>query len=138
MRTVAEVLQARESRVWSVAPDAPVFEALRLLARHDIGALPVLQGDRLVGIFSERDYARNSILKGNSCLAGTVERIMTREVQTVPPAEPLERALDRMTAHRIRHLPVVERGRVVGVISLGDVAQALRRARPGTAPPGTP
>ncbi|RTH26101.1 CBS domain-containing protein [Thermus scotoductus] len=101
------------------------LEALRKLAEHDIGALLVMEGERLLGIFSERDYARKLVLLGRFSKDTRVEEVMTREVITVTPETTLQEAMRLMTEHRVRHLPVLEEGRVVGVVSIGDAVKAI-------------
>ncbi|WP_019551785.1 CBS domain-containing protein [Thermus scotoductus] len=110
---------------YSVHPQATVLEALRKLAEHDIGALLVMEGERLLGIFSERDYARKLVLLGRFSKGTRVEEVMTREVITVTPETTLQEAMRLMTEHRVRHLPVLEEGRVVGVVSIGDAVKAI-------------
>lgn len=102
-----------------------MLEALRKLAEHDIGALLVMEGDRLLGVFSERDYARKLVLLGRFSKDTRVEEVMTCEVVTVPPETSLEEAMRLMTEHRMRHLPVLEEGKVVGVVSIGDAVKAI-------------
>ena len=111
----------RQAPGLSIAPDATVLSALEILAANDIGALIVLDGDKLVGIVSERDYARNVELRGRNAAATTVGEIMTGEVVTVTPGQGVDECLHLMKQHRIRHLPVVEGGRVVGVLSVRDI-----------------
>ena len=123
--TVRQVLLRKGGGVYSVHPKATVLEALRKLAEHDIGALLVMEGDRLLGIFSERDYARKLVLLGRFSKDTRVEEVMTREVITVTPETTLEEAMRLMTEHRVRHLPVLEEGRVVGVVSIGDAVKAI-------------
>lgn len=126
MTTVKQLLQTKGAQVWSVTPDASVFEALQLMADKDVGALPVTQGARLVGIVSERDYARKGILKGRTSKTTPVRELMTRDVVSVHPDHSVDRCLTLMTQHRIRHLPVLdERQSLVGIISIRDVVQTL-------------
>lgn len=123
--TVRQLLRDKGSTVWSVAPDASVFDALRLMAEKNVGALPVTSGGQLVGIFSERDYARKVILHGHASRDTPVSSIMTPEVVTVGPDHDLRACMRLMTDRRIRHLPVVDDGRQVGMISIGDVMKAV-------------
>lgn len=123
--TVRQVLLRKGGMVYTIHPQATVLEALRKLAKHDIGALLVIEGDRLLGIFSERDYARKLVLLGRFSKDTRVEEVMTREVVTVTPETTLEEAMRLMTEHRVRHLPVLEEGRVVGVVSIGDAVKAI-------------
>jgi len=124
MKTVQQVLRAKSGPVLSVSPDATVYDALALMARHDIGALVVLEGDRLCGMFSERDYARKVILHGRSSRTMAVADIMTVDVVTVAPYRTIEECMALMTDHRIRHLPVFDGDGVVGLVSIGDLVKA--------------
>jgi CBS domain-containing protein len=124
-RTVDQVLARKPQRLLSVAPDASVFEALTLLARHDVGALVVMDGERLVGIFSERDYARQVVLQGKTSRETPVRDIMTQKVVCVRPDQNLQDCMVLMTERRIRHLPVLDHKKVVGVISIGDVVKEV-------------
>lgn len=123
--TVRQVLLRKGSAVYTIPPQATVLEALKRLAQHDIGALLVMEGERLLGIFSERDYARKLVLLGRFSKDTRVEEVMTPEVVTVRPETDLAEAMRLMTEHRVRHLPVVEGGKVVGVISIGDAVKAI-------------
>lgn len=124
MKTVQQVLNAKSGPVLSVRPDTTVYDALVLMARHDIGALLVLDSDRLCGMFSERDYARKVILHGKSSRTMPVSDIMTRDVVAVPPYLSLKECMALMTDHRVRHLPVVDGGDIVGLVSIGDLVKA--------------
>lgn len=123
--TVRQVLLRKGSAVYTIPPQATVLEALKRLAQHDIGALLVMEGEKLLGIFSERDYARKLVLLGRFSKETRVEEVMTPEVVTVRPETDLAEAMRLMTEHRVRHLPVVEGGKVVGVISIGDAVKAI-------------
>ena len=125
MRTVTQILRDKGAEVWSVSPDDSVYRALEVMADKGVGALVVLEGDRLAGIVSERDYARKVVLLGKSSFDASVEEIMTSEVTTVAGTDDVDACMDLMTERRIRHLPVVEEDRVVGVISIGDVVRAV-------------
>ncbi|MCL5998524.1 MAG: CBS domain-containing protein [Chloroflexi bacterium] len=125
MGQVSDILRSKGRVVWSISPEASVYEALQLMAEKNVGALMVLDGGRLVGIFSERDYARKVILKGRSSLDTPVEAIMTRQVFAVRPEDALEACMALMTDKRARHLPVFEDSRLVGVVSIGDVVRQL-------------
>lgn len=132
MQTVRQVLKAKGNDVWVVDPDATVFEALQLLAEKNIGALMVLQGGVLTGIFSERDYARKVILKGKHSKDTTIREVMTENPICVGPDETLESCMALMTENHIRHLPVVEAGRHLGLISIGDAVKAIITEQQGT------
>jgi len=125
MATVAQLLGLKPKAIFSVAPDAPVLEAIRAMAEHGIGALFVMQGEKLVGIVSERDYARKVILMGRSSSDTPVSQIMTAQVITVEPSASTQQCMQIMTDRRVRHLPVVEGGRVVGMLSIGDLVRAV-------------
>ena len=125
MNTVRNLLQVKGYDVWSIGPDATVFEALRRMESKGIGALLVMDGDRLAGIVSERDYARKVILRGKHSNDTRICEIMTERVFTIHPDQTLDECMDLMTANSIRHLPVVEEDRVIGVISIMDVVRAI-------------
>ena len=125
MKTVSQLLQAKGREVHSVAPDARVFDALKLMAERNVGALVVLEGTRLAGIFSERDYARKVILLGKSSHDVPVREIMTAKVITVHPGQTVEECMALMTEKRIRHLPVIEGERLVGMLSIGDLVKEV-------------
>jgi CBS domain-containing protein len=121
MKTVAELLRAKPARVVKVRPEQSVLEAIKVLAQEDIGAAIVMTGDRLAGIFSERDYTRKVILKGRSSETTRVEEIMTASVIVVSPRTRTRECMALMTEKNIRHLPVVDEGRVTGMISIRDI-----------------
>jgi CBS domain-containing protein len=125
MRTVRQLLEAKSAEVHSIAPDAPVIDAIRLMAERRIGALLVMEGTRLAGILSERDYARKVVLQGRSSKDTPVRDIMTAQVITVAPQDSTDRCMQLVTDSRIRHLPVLEGGQVVGVVSIGDLVKAV-------------
>jgi len=129
MTTVAQVLQEKGQQVWSVSPDARVYDALKIMAERNIGALLVCEGDKLKGIFSERDYARKVILHGKSSREIAVKEIMSSDVITVRPQQSVEDCMALMTDKRIRHLPVVDGDRLVGVISIGDALREISSER---------
>jgi CBS domain-containing protein len=125
MKTVNEILQAKASKLLSISPEASVLDALKLMAEREVGALVVLDGDQLAGIFSERDYARKVILFGKSSKDTAVSEIMTRKVVCVRPEQSVEECMALMTDKRIRHLPVLQANTVIGVISIGDVVKEV-------------
>ena len=123
MNTIRHILQLKGDFVWSISPDETVFEAIRMMADKGAGALVVLENEHIVGILSERDYARKVILKGKSSKKTKVSEIMTQKVFTIHPDQTVEEAMDLMVKYHIRHLPVVEEERVVGVISIMDTTR---------------
>jgi CBS domain-containing protein len=125
MHTVQQILRAKHGTLLSVSPDADVFDALATMARHDIGALAVLDRGLLVGMFSERDYARKVILHGKTSRDTPVSAIMTAPVLTVRPENTVQDCMALMTANHVRHLPVVDDVSVIGMVSIGDVVKAL-------------
>ena len=125
MTHVRHLLDRKGRAIYSVKPDDPVLEAIRLMAEHHVGALLVMDGARLAGIVSERDYARKIILKGRSSADTPVSQIMSTPVLTVVPQSSVQECVELMTEHRVRHLPVVESGRVIGVVSIGDLVKAV-------------
>jgi CBS domain-containing protein len=124
MKTLQQLLNTKKHKeVISIAPHRPVFDALVVLAEYKIGALAVLDGDKLVGIFSERDYAREIILKGKSSKVTPISEVMSTNVLTVKPSDSVDVAMSIMSDKHIRHLPVVENGKVVGMLSIGDLVK---------------
>lgn len=121
MKPVSELLNGRENTLWHVHPEDMVFEALELLARHEVGALMVMAQGRLVGIVSERDYTRKVALQGRNSRETAVAEIMTRNVIVVSSATRTRECMTLMSQHRIRHLPVVDGGTVLGMISIRDI-----------------
>jgi CBS domain-containing protein len=124
MTTIRQIL-ARKPDVYAIEPDATVLDALKHLEQKNVGALLVMKGERLVGIFSERDYARRMILHGRSSKDTAVREVMTTEVFTIAPDASAGECMANMTDRHIRHLPVLEGGKVVGVISIGDIVRAV-------------
>ncbi|MCC5063804.1 CBS domain-containing protein [Xanthomonas campestris] len=129
MQTVRQLLGMKQVEVFSVAADAAVIEAIRLMADKSIGAVLVMESERLVGIVSERDYARKVVLRDRSSSSTSVAEIMSHAVVTVSPADSVEHCMQLMTDGRFRHLPVVDNGRVQGVISIGDLVKAVIEAQ---------
>ncbi|MDH5407719.1 MAG: CBS domain-containing protein [Gammaproteobacteria bacterium] len=125
MTTVAELLKQKSAEIYSVSPNHTVFDAIKLMDEYGIGALAVVSGESLAGILSERDYARKVILKGRSSKETKVKDIMTAEVFYTSPEEDINACMVVMTEHHIRHLPVLENSKLVGMISLGDVVKDI-------------
>jgi CBS domain-containing protein len=125
MKMVRDILQAKGRDVWSIGPDALVYDAMKLMADKGIGALLVMEGAKLVGVISERDYARKIILQGRSSHSTQVREIMTSRVVYTEPERNVEECMALMTDKRIRHLPVLEHGEVSGVISIGDLVKSI-------------
>jgi CBS domain-containing protein len=124
MPTAHDILRFKGKTIHSVRPDDTVLAALGVMAEHDIGAVLVLEGEELAGILTERDYARKVVLVGRSSKDSPVRAIMTADVVCVPPDRTIEDCMALMTEHRVRHLPVVDRGQVIGVVSIGDLVKA--------------
>ena len=122
---VSAILKEKGDQIWSIPPEATVYEALEVMAGKGVGALPVISSGRLVGLLSERDYARKIVLHDRSSRDTAVSEIMTAKVVTVSPGEQVEHCLQLVTDYRIRHLPVVEGGQVLGVISIGDLVKSV-------------
>jgi CBS domain-containing protein len=118
---ISSLLHHKGKALWSISPDATVFEAIKLMADKNIGALLVLSDGKLVGLFTERDYARKIALQGKSSKETRVREIFTGVVITVKPNDSIEDCMKLMTEHRVRHLPVVEKGNVIGLVSIGDL-----------------
>ena len=125
MKTVTQLLQAKGREIHTISPDARVFDALKLMAEKNVGALVVTEGGRLAGILSERDYARKVILLSKSSHEIAVREIMTAKVITVQPGQTVEQCMALMTEKRIRHLPVTEGEKLIGVLSIGDLVKEV-------------
>ena len=125
MKTVTDLLKAKPARLVAVKPEDTVLDAIKVLAQNDVGAAVVMTGDRMAGIFSERDYTRKVILQGRSSSTTRVEEIMTSNVVCVTPRTRTRECMGLMTEKNIRHLPVVDEGRVVGIISIRDIVSDI-------------
>ncbi|MBS0557854.1 MAG: CBS domain-containing protein [Proteobacteria bacterium] len=125
MRLVKHLLEDKGGAIHAIEPDKPVLEAVRMMADKYIGALLVMRGSQLLGIVSERDYARKVILKGRSSADTPVREIMSATVLTVAPGDSVNHCMQLVTDKRVRHLPVVDDGRVIGVVSIGDLVKAV-------------
>jgi len=132
MTSVAQLLKQKESTLWSIAPEQTVYSALQLMAEKDVGALLVIQQGKLVGIFSERDYARKLILMGKFSKETAVSELMTQDVLYVGPEHNLENCMVLMSNKRIRHLPVIDRGEILGIVTIGDAVKQIIRDREHT------
>jgi CBS domain-containing protein len=130
--TIGSILHHKGNKVWTIAPGATVFEAIRLLAQKNIGALPVMDGDKLVGIFSERDYTRKVALEGKTSQKTLVREIISTDVTTARPENTVEDCMKMMTEKRVRHLPVMEDGKLVGFVSIGDMVNWTISAQSAT------
>jgi CBS domain-containing protein len=124
MTTVRQLLHQKGRNVWSIRPDASVFDAVKKMAEHDIGSLVVMEGEKVVGIITERHYARNVVLKGKTSPATAVEDIMETRVVTARPDDTVDRCMTLMSDKRVRHLPVLDRGKLVGIVSIGDLVKS--------------
>ena len=126
MKTAAQLIENKKHKeVISIAPHRPVIDALIILAEYKIGALVVMEKDKMVGIFSERDYAREVVLKGKSSKVTTIEEVMTKNVLVGHAKDTFEKAMAIMTENHIRHLPIMDGQNVIGMLSLGDVAKEM-------------
>jgi len=125
MNNVAEIIKLKGNDVFTISPNITVFDALKILSEKNIGALIVTKNDKIVGIFSERDYARKIILKGKSSIVTTVSELMTTDVLYVSPADSIDDCIDLMSDNHIRHLPVLEEEKLVAIISIGDVVKHI-------------
>jgi CBS domain-containing protein len=125
MRTVGDILDAKGSEIYSISPDATVYEALSRMAEKNVGSMLVFEGSDLVGLISERDYSRKTILKGKFSKETAVREIMTTELISVHPDDDIEECMELFTDKHVRHLPVVEEGKVVGLVSIGDIVKNI-------------
>jgi len=125
MATVKQLLESKENNIWSISPEVTVFEGLEVMADKNIGALLVTKDDKLVGIFSERDYARKVILKGKASKDTTIGELMTKEVVYTTPEDSLDDCMALMSAKHIRHLPIIRNGKLLGLLTLGDVVTQI-------------
>jgi len=125
MHTVKELLREKGHQVWTIAPQATVYDALELMAAKNIGSLVVVEHGEVAGVFTERDYARKVILEGRSSKTTTVAELMTTDVLYVSPDDIIENCMALMTNKRLRHLPVMENGRLAGVVSIGDIVKVI-------------
>lgn len=133
MTTVRQILEGKKTAaVISISPDASVYEALELMATRDVSAVLVLEANRLVGIFTERDYARKLALKGRASKQTLVSEMMTQNLLTISPSQTVEDVMAIMTENRFRHLPVVERGQLIGIVTIGDAVKAVIDAQQTT------
>jgi CBS domain-containing protein len=123
--TVGSILGRKGRKIWSVAPDATVYDAIAVMAAKSVGAVLVISEGNLLGIVSERDYARGVILQGRSSKETQLREIMTSNLVTVTPENTADECMRIMTEHRIRHLPVLDRGQLVGIVSIGDMVKAI-------------
>ncbi len=130
--TIAEILALKGSHVWCISPDATVFDGIELMAGKNVGALLVTEGGKLIGILTERDYTRKVALKGKASKQTAVREILSGTVVSVTPGHTVEACMHLMTDHRVRHLPVLEEGRIVGVISIGDLVNWIISAQSST------
>ena len=118
---VSALVHSKPHTLWSIAPDALVFEGIKLMAEKNVGALLVMAGDQLMGVFTERDYTRKVALQGKSSKETRVREILSPKVVTVGPHQTVEECMRLMTEHRVRHLPVIEKDKVLGIVSIGDL-----------------
>lgn len=125
MNSVGQLLKEKGNNVWTISPNKTVYQALEFMAEKDVGALLVTEGDKVMGIFSERDYARKIILKGKSSVNTTISQLMVKEVIYVTPNQSIDDCMALMTENRIRHLPVIENDKLIGLVSIGDVVSHI-------------
>ena len=132
MKTVRQMLQTKGFDIWAIDPDTPVYDALKFMAEKNVGALLVMREGKLIGIFSERDYARRMILKGKHSKDTPVIEVMTENPICVSSDKTVEECMALMTDKHVRHLPVLDGGRLFGIISIGDVVKAIITEQQGT------
>lgn len=125
MKKVKDILKVKGRDVWSIEPGASVYDAMKLMADKEVGALMVMEGPKLVGVISERDYARKVILQGRSSRTTQVREIMTHRIVYAQPEQNIDECMALMTEKRFRHLPVIDEGQLVGVISIGDLVKSI-------------
>ena len=130
--TIGNILQLKGRNVWSISPDATVLEAIQLLADKNVGVLMVMSGEKVVGVFSERDYTRKVVLKGRGSKDTLVREILSGRVIHVTPEHSVDECLRLMTEHRVRHLPVLEGEKIAGVVSIGDLVNWVISAQSST------
>jgi CBS domain-containing protein len=130
--SVSTLLNDKNPLVWTVAPRATVFEAIEIMAEKNVGALPVVDGGKLIGVISERDYTRNVILKGRSSKETSVQEIMTSNMVTARPGDDLAQCMKLMTEKRVRHLPVMDGEKMIGILSVGDLLKWIISAQDAT------
>ncbi|HVM51354.1 MAG TPA: CBS domain-containing protein [Candidatus Acidoferrum sp.] len=127
--SISEILSLKGATVWSISPNATVYEAVQLMADKNVGAVLVTEGEKLVGIISERDYTRKVVLKGKSSKTATVKEILSSHVIHVSPSHTVEDCMRLMTDHHVRHLPVLDEDRIVGIVSIGDLVNWIISAQ---------
>jgi CBS domain-containing protein len=130
--TISEILNVKGNTVWSVTPETTVYEAIEMMAAKNVGALLVIENHRLVGIISERDYTRKVILKGKASKQTAVREILSGEVKHISPQQTVEEGLRLMTDHRVRHLPVLDGDKIMGIVSIGDLVNWIISAQTST------
>lgn len=130
--SVSEILHYKGANAWSIAPDATVFQALQMMADKNVGALLVIEGGKLVGILSERDYSRKVVLKGRKSSETAVKEILSGDIIKVTPTHTVEDCMRLMTDHHVRHLPVLEGDSIVGIVSIGDLVNWIISAQTST------
>lgn len=130
--SVGQILERKGSKVFCTSPDTSVLDALKVMAENDVGAVLVTEGTRLLGIFTERDYARKVVLHGRSSRDSKISELMTSNVLTVSPTQTLDSVMQMMTENRIRHLPVVDHGSLVGIVTIGDAVKAVMAEQAAT------